>query len=292
MKCKAPTYAWPAAELSAKGRRGLVFNPKAAQPGSRMMEVACGKCLLCLKHKGKELAVRLAHDLQVHGGEGCFVTLTYDDDHVPEVLDREDGKGFANRAAKYLQRKHGRKLRMVMVGDYGALSGRPHWHAVVIGFDFCETGIKVALGRDDRSARYVHTALDDLWRFGMVDVRPIARERVVYTAMHKVKCVMAGEKRPIPRPLVPRRPGLGFGWCESFVGDSMKGFVTLDGIKFPVPSAYMRREEFYDDFADLRESRAERAAQAPLRSADDLDREADALIANVRARLGLNAPQV
>lgn len=62
----------------------------------------------------------------------CFVTLTYNDDHIPEggTLNPDDTKLFLKRLRKAY---HPLKLRYYLVGEYGDRTLRPHYHIALFG---------------------------------------------------------------------------------------------------------------------------------------------------------------
>ena len=49
------------------------------------IEVPCGKCIACRIKKKSEWALRMLHELDSHQASQ-FITLTYDEDHVPKNL--------------------------------------------------------------------------------------------------------------------------------------------------------------------------------------------------------------
>lgn len=87
-----------------------------------------------------------AHRMMLEGykhGDSCFVTLTYDDKHVPRYLDKSHYQGFLKRLRKVA---FPRKIRYFLAGEYGELSARPHFHAILFGIDPISAG-----GSDGRS---------------------------------------------------------------------------------------------------------------------------------------------
>ena len=53
------------------------------------IELPCGKCASCQIQKRKDMSVRLAHEASQFEN-CCFITLTYDDDNLPLVLDVDE----------------------------------------------------------------------------------------------------------------------------------------------------------------------------------------------------------
>ena len=82
MSCLGPVPAWRAKRLSDNGKRGIVFNVKDGFQ-DMPLEVPCGKCEGCKADKALEWAIRCYQEASLYQ-ENCFVTLTYDDDHIPQ----------------------------------------------------------------------------------------------------------------------------------------------------------------------------------------------------------------
>jgi len=62
------------------------------------------------------------------GRRGQFLTLTYED--APSSLAYSDFQAFMKRF-----RYHEGACRFLCVGEYGEVSGRAHWHALIFGVD-------------------------------------------------------------------------------------------------------------------------------------------------------------
>lgn len=91
----------------------------------------CGQCLHCRINKQREWKHRILLEASLYN-QNCFVTLTYDDDTIP------DGKQLYPRdLTNYLKRLRRRinpgKFRYFGVGEYGTLSDRPHYHLALFG---------------------------------------------------------------------------------------------------------------------------------------------------------------
>lgn len=105
--------------------------------------VPCGRCNACLLRARSEWAFRLRQEWRV-SDYAFFVTLTYDDAHLPikEFLDKESGclvyvpcvhkidvQLFMKRLRKRLPP---RSLKYYVISEYGSefKTARPHYHAV------------------------------------------------------------------------------------------------------------------------------------------------------------------
>lgn len=159
MSCYKPLKGWLSKTLTDKGKRGIVFNPKNGYLDKRV-EVPCGQCIGCRLEKSRQWAVRCMHESQLHDAN-CFLTLTYDDKHLPEYLSIE--KKEVQNFIKRLRKKYPAKdIRYLYCGEYGEKNDRPHYHICLFGIDF----------RHDRKFHsitslehklYTSETLDNLW---------------------------------------------------------------------------------------------------------------------------------
>lgn len=91
----------------------------------------CGQCLPCRINKAREWTHRMLLEQTVHE-ESSFVTLTYDNDHLPDPPDVS--KSHVQLFLKKLRRRlYGKRIRYFAVGEYGEKSWRPHYHLALFG---------------------------------------------------------------------------------------------------------------------------------------------------------------
>lgn len=91
--------------------------------------VPCGQCMPCRINKGRLWSARILAEESMHPLQVWFVTLTYDDKHVPRTPDGH----LTLRKRKTLRWLHNQKrdvgsFRYYAVGEYGDLTRRPHYH--------------------------------------------------------------------------------------------------------------------------------------------------------------------
>ena len=85
----------------------------------------CGKCPSCKMARRREWAVRCACEAKYHLNN-CFVTLTYDDAHLPKKASKQDFQKFIKSL-----RNDGHECRYFGCGEFGR-SGRFHLHIVLL----------------------------------------------------------------------------------------------------------------------------------------------------------------
>lgn len=164
--------------------------------------------------------------------ENCFVTLTYDDEHLPlgGSLDRRAFPLFMKRLRKEIA-KDGRTVRYLSCGEYGATYGRPHYHALLFGWDFPD---KQEVLRRGKHPVFSSGMLGDLWPEGFHELGSLTFESAAYVARYTLKKagkqvrdeLMAldgdtGECWPIEEEYMTmsRRPGIGRPWLERYGSD-------------------------------------------------------------------------
>lgn len=94
-------------------------------------EFGCGVCSPCLMKRRRLWSSRLMLEKQLHE-TSLFVTLTYDKEHLPcdMSVSIRDAQLFLKRLR---ERVSPGKVRYFIVGEYGDVSQRPHYHAVLFG---------------------------------------------------------------------------------------------------------------------------------------------------------------
>lgn len=93
--------------------------------------VPCTKCMPCRFNRRRLWSHRMILESFKHN-ECSFLTLTYDDDHLPAggTLVPRDVQLFIKRLRKAVAPA---ALRYFFVGEYGDRSWRPHYHAALFG---------------------------------------------------------------------------------------------------------------------------------------------------------------
>lgn len=103
--------------------------------------VPCGICIQCRLERRELWVTRLLHE-SLKWDSAIFLTLTYDDDHVPYLNDNDNSdlnqtlrkKDLQNFFKRLRKNSSGRKIKYFACGDYGGDTGRPHYHAIIFGF--------------------------------------------------------------------------------------------------------------------------------------------------------------
>lgn len=172
MACEAPIQAWRPA-LGGP----LSFKPPRDGHYWTKIQVPCGTCILCRKEQSRQWAMRITHEAQQHD-ENSFLTLTYDDDHLPvdNGLRYRDLQLFWKRLRKEIG-----KFRYYAVGEYGDKSMRPHYHACLFGHAFTDARIYV---REGDKPLWTTMQLQRIWGMGHVSVGALNYGTASYTASY------------------------------------------------------------------------------------------------------------
>ena len=213
------------------------------------MQVACGQCLGCRLERQRQWSMRIMHEASLHD-ENSFLTLTYDDTHLPE--DRSLRKRDLQLFFKRLRKAVDAKLRYFAVGEYGARNGRPHYHSCVFGYDppdkrywTSRKGYKTFLSEEVQRA----------WRLGLHEVGSLTNNSAKYVAGYVLKKVRnapgrstvdvvdsdSGEIFAVAPEFatMSRRPGIGRGWIERYHEEVVPGAeVVVNGSVGKAPLYY------------------------------------------------------
>ena len=235
MACTDPNYALqlPSGIVRLVPRSIEELRRGELETGATALLLPCGSCLGCRKSRAREWAYRCSLELQQHR-EATFLTLTYDELHVPPTLSKRHLQLFWKRLRRDWPAK---SIRYFSCGEYGTKTARPHYHAIVFGIDPDRVGFFIDAWRDGRDQP-----------MGFVDARPVNPARIAYTAGYVSKKIGWRESRDLrvdpstgeeykyqpPFILMSRRPGLGKAAALQHP-NSFRLQAIYDGSPIPVP---------------------------------------------------------
>lgn len=192
----------------------------------------CGQCMPCRIAKKREWMHRIMLEAKLHA-DNAFVTLTYNDDHVPR-----DGSLVPRDLQLWLKVFRKKLLpntvRYFAVGEYGDVNERPHYHIALFGYPPCARG-RTALNRAGKCCT-VCDLLSDTWNKGRVFVGSLEPESAGYIAGYVTKKMtsMDDERLRGRHPefaRMSRRPGLGVGYMDEVASTIMEhGLETQEDV--------------------------------------------------------------
>jgi hypothetical protein len=183
----------------------------------------------------------------------CFVTLTYNQENLPEdwSLNYRDYQLFMKRLRKYTKQK----IRFYMCGEYGEENFRPHYHAILFGY--MPDDLEVIGCNHMNQKLYKSPFLEKTWGKGFVTIGEVTFQSAAYVARYCMKKITGEEaeehyKRVIPdtgeivqvKPefsCMSRKPGIGKPWFDKYMSDVFPHdyCVNADGKKVKTPNYYL-----------------------------------------------------
>lgn len=166
------------------------------------MPCCCSTCFPCRINRRRLWAHRLDLESKKHG-DSSFVTLTYDEAHLPQggTLEPADPQKWLKRLRKVLAPE---KIRYFLAGEYGSETFRPHYHVALFGVHPIIAGGE--LGRTG----LVHQT----WGLGNTLVGELTPDSAMYIAGYVTKKMTQGKDKRLngKYPEFSRmslRPGIG-----------------------------------------------------------------------------------
>jgi len=217
------------------------------------LTLPCGQCLGCRLERSRQWATRCMHEASLHD-QTAFLTLTYDDAHLPfrNQLEYPTFQSFMRRFRKRVKTP----LRFYMAGEYGAKEQRPHYHALIFGYDFPD---KKHFKKTDAGEKiYTSDLLSQLWPLGHASTGAVTFESAAYVARYCVskvtgKAAEAHYKRSDEHgdyQLTPEfnhmslKPGIGLKFLDKYLSDIYPNdYVVTNGHKAKPPKYYDRKYE-------------------------------------------------
>lgn len=268
---KISSYKTDHVELRPDGKYYKVTNPGItpfAKAYTDFVDIPCGRCIGCRLARSKQWADRAVLELQYHRSN-YFLTLTYDDDHIPSnefvcpdtgeiaeslTLKKEDLQKFWKRCRKNYPDN---TFKYIGVGEYGSNTLRPHYHAIWF-CDFDIPDLKFYKFSATNQMIFESYLLDSLWKNGKVYIEEASWEAIAYVCRYVTKKLYGKEAEYYNTfNLVPEfltcslKPAIGKLYYDDHKDElftkSKYFFGSSNGVRSAVPSRYFNKL-FENDF--------------------------------------------
>lgn len=239
--------------------------------------IPCGKCYGCRMDYSRKWADRMMLELQVNP-KAIFLTLTYNDDHIPEKYDdagvpyayelcKRDLQLFFKRLRRKFDGHDGRdliKIRYYAAGEYGELYHRPHYHAIIYGLSLEDFPKKICVGHNElHQPYYSDETMNEIWSdeygapIGYTTICEVTYESCAYVSRYVTKKAQS-DWDPEAFDLQPefsvmsRNPGIGIPYLEKNPECINLSWIQLpDGRKASVPRLFNERSLGDDEMREL-----------------------------------------
>ena len=173
------------------------------------IQVPCGKCILCKDRKAREYQFRSEAEASISDTEVLFLTLTYDDCHLPQKgVEKRDVQLFLKRLRINLTNdgiKH--NLRYLCVGEYGKNTHRAHYHLELYNFPRYSVNL--------RTLPQVNDYIKKAWQNGFIYLVPAEKGCTKYITKYMVKeCKVPEGKNPVFMLSSRKNGGIGSNYFK------------------------------------------------------------------------------
>lgn len=220
--------------------------------------VPCGRCYPCKMRRVSAWSFRLMKEAD-RSRSAFFVTLTYDNDHVPisnngfMSLRKRDVQLFLKRLRYYNSDNSKWPLKYYLAGEYGSDTMRPHYHIILFN---CTLENLIGL-KYENAYVYGNLLLDgkdqydcDSWPCGHITVGDFSQGSVGYTLKYICKDSLVGKFERDDRvkefSIMSKRIG------DNYLTDAMKRYhladvlermfcTTDEGVKMSMPRYFKER---------------------------------------------------
>lgn len=212
---------------------GILHSPK-------FLQVPCGHCFACRKARIRDWILRLSLEASCHDYK-CFVTLTYDPEHLPEggTLCKRDYQLFL----KKLRKQYGR-FRYFICGEYGEKKGRPHYHLLLFGLLPPDLRLQCQ-SSSSGELLYSSAEFSKLWGRGIVVIGEVTSQSIAYVSKYvnkKLLGVSKDDKKSFYGDRIPEftqmslRPGIGELFFRKYSSDFFpKDYFMWEGYRYKPP---------------------------------------------------------
>lgn len=204
--------------------------------------IDCNKCEGCRARARTDWATRIHHETQMWD-RNSFITLTYDEQNLPQAIQKSDIQKFIKRLRNHTDRP----VRYFAVGEYGEKTRRPHYHAIIFNEDFLSSEYHYRIN----DQMYGNKELERIWGMGQVTISLYNAARGNYTAGYTTKKINDIDTFN----LMSRAPAIGMTWVRKH-HDNLRRLekVVIEGKELPIPRVYLNWLKGVETFDHIKEN--------------------------------------
>lgn len=285
MPCYHPIIAYDNTKYwENPGKMDIVFSSRYydfdlndAERQGRLLQLPCRHCVGCRLDHAKEWANRIVLEQSYHT-HSVFLTLTYDDEHLPTSFGSDPATGeivsvHATLVKSDLQKFFKRlrfttkqKLSYYCAGEYGSQTYRPHYHCIIFGLQLDD--LKPIRKNFDGQQYYVSKTIEKIWPFGIHVIGDVTKESAAYVARYTIKKATHGFTKEYYElagiepefQTISSKPAIGRRYyednIEKFKYSTFSVSTPSGGIKMTMPEYFRKRYKEIDPCLSVKKSRA------------------------------------
>lgn len=175
------------------------YTPELAKEHPGAIKIPCGKCRGCRANKARIWADRMILELD-HSKKAVFLTLTYNNEHVPIRFDQKTGEAVLTLNKRDLQlffkrlrkRFPDKELRYYACGEYGQgklSTHRPHYHIILFGLGLEDFKDLQPHGMNELKQPYWISDFfaNEIWKNGFCIISEVSWNTCAYVARYVKK---------------------------------------------------------------------------------------------------------
>ncbi|QCS37006.1 replication initiation protein [Tortoise microvirus 41] len=222
------------------------LSPVTIHVNKQNYEVPCRQCLSCRLDYQMYLTFCVEnelYDLYKRGLGATFCTFTYSDANLPPngSLRKSDLQNLF-KTVRTTAKRDGflPSFKYIACGEYGDKFGRPHYHAVILGW----------------SDVICHNMFRKYWTYGLSDFGVLRPGGVRYVLKYCTKSVRGTkaeemyDAQGLERPFISHSHKIGYDWlCRNADDIVANNFTYLNnGVRRPIPKYFRDKYDYFKTF--------------------------------------------
>lgn len=213
-----------------------------------VIKLPCRKCIYCQQNYSIMWATRCVLEAESTPNENCFITLTYDDDHIPPngLLVKKDYQDFMKR----LRKKYPDKIiRYFLSGEYGSENYRPHFHIMLFNY---KPEDLVLFKEDGDSSMFSSKEIAELWGKGFHSVGiTINIGTIKYIAKYMTKLRVLPLKYKEAPEFIQASTNPGIAYSQYDIKHFLNNGIYINSMLHTIPDYYKKLAERFGHYEEL-----------------------------------------